>query len=390
MSGRHTPARNGTKSMNKDAEALNEAMVARLVGDAHVRSPRIERAFRSVLRHWFLREVALERVYSGTSIVIAHGKDGLATSSSSEPGIMAVMLEQLGAQSEERVLEVGTGSGYNTALLAALVGDSGSVTTVDIDHEVSVRARHSLRRAGLEAVSVIAGDGWLGAPERAPYNRIEVTVGVWDLSPEWVQQLKLGGVLVVPLWLKAGVQASVALLKREGALVSLSVEPCGFMRLRGAHAGPESYFALDGWAACLDDASSTQKDLLTRLVATKPVERAIASPVHGWFERLVFEEPSAVQMWTTDEAWPRSRQGLLLSQPEGLALVEGETLLAYGDAEAGDRLATWLRRRRGLSLSNLSVEAISADEDAPRGDGWLLRRPNFGFRLREEAPRREE
>jgi protein-L-isoaspartate(D-aspartate) O-methyltransferase len=369
-------------------ESLNDAMVARLIAEGHVRSARVEGAFRAVLRHWFLANVAFDEVYSGAAIPIARDEDMLPSSASSEPGIMARMLEQLGVEWGERTLEVGTGSGYNAALLATLSGPSGAVTTIDLDEKLAARARRSLREAGFDAVNVVTGDGWLGVSRDSPYDRIEVTVGVWDISPEWWTQLKPGGVLVVPLWLRAGVQASVAFTKLEDGLRSRSVEPCGFMPLRGPHAGPESYFVVDGWAICLDSPSNLQKVALEHLLAGEPVTRVIAAPQDGWFERLALDEPNAIQMWTMDAGRPRERRGLLLTEHESLALLEGSELLSFGSAAASNELEASMRRLRGLEVSALFVEAFPPDHPASPHN-WLFQRPNFSYWVRERQTHTE-
>jgi protein-L-isoaspartate(D-aspartate) O-methyltransferase len=364
--------------------ALNDAMVARLTAEGHVRRGSIDEALRTVLRHWFLPEVALDEVYSGAAISIALGDDMLSTSSSSEPGIMARMLEQLSVERGDRILEVGTGSGYNAALLATLSGPSGAVTTIDLDETIVARARGSLTEAGFDVVNVVMSDGWLGAEEGSPYDSIVVTASVWDVSREWHRQLKPGGILTVPLWLRAGVQASVAFIKVEDGFRSRSLECCGFMPLRGPHAGPERYFAVDGWAICLDSPSTLQKESLELLLASEPVRRPIDPPPDGWFERFAFDEPNAAQMWTTDAPWPRVCHGLLLTEHESLALVEGGELLSYGSSVAADSLEAFLMRVRGLNVSALLVEAFPPERPAPPHD-WLLRRPDFSYSVRERV-----
>jgi protein-L-isoaspartate(D-aspartate) O-methyltransferase len=110
-----------------------------------------------------------------------------------------MMLGQLDPQPGDRVLEIGAGTGYNAALLAELVSDTGSVTTVDIHPDVTDHARHALAETGYDRVRVVTGDGALGEPDHAPYDKIIVTVGPWDLPPAWFDQLAPGGTLVVPL-----------------------------------------------------------------------------------------------------------------------------------------------------------------------------------------------
>ncbi|HWC83884.1 MAG TPA: methyltransferase domain-containing protein, partial [Pseudonocardiaceae bacterium] len=95
------------------------------------------------------------------------------------PTVVAMMLGQLDPQPGENVLEIGAGTGYNAALLAELVGDTGQVTTIDIDLNVTAHARATLADTGYDQVRVITADGALGDPDHAPYDKIIVTVGPW-------------------------------------------------------------------------------------------------------------------------------------------------------------------------------------------------------------------
>jgi protein-L-isoaspartate(D-aspartate) O-methyltransferase len=149
---------------------------------------------------------------------------------------MAIMLEQLGVAAGQRVLEIGTGTGYNAALMSRLVGPDGSVVTVDIDPDLADRARAKLVAAGYPDVVVICGDGGFGARELAPYDRIIVTAGASDLAPEWLAQLGPGGRIALPLGLR-GIQLCMA-LERSGGLSwrSTSACRCGFIRMAGSYA----------------------------------------------------------------------------------------------------------------------------------------------------------
>jgi protein-L-isoaspartate(D-aspartate) O-methyltransferase len=139
------------------------------------------------------------------------------------------------------VLEIGTGTGYNAALMSRLVGPGGSVVTVDIDPDLADRARAHLTAAGYPDVTVICGDGGFGAPEFAPYDRIIVTAGASDLAPEWLAQLAPGGRIALPLSLR-GIQLCIA-LERSGGLCWRSLAPCrcGFIRMAGCYVGGEPY-----------------------------------------------------------------------------------------------------------------------------------------------------
>ena len=225
-----------------DAATVHGALVDGLVSRRCITDPRVEAAFRAVPRHLFLPSLAPEEAYRNVAIPTKF-VDGEAVSSSSQPEIMATMLEQLGLEPGHRVLELGAGTGYNAALMAHLVGDSGEVTTIDLDEDVVDGARAHLASAGFDRVRVALGDGALGYPDAAPFDRIILTVGAWDISPAWREQLRRDGRLVLPLAV-AGTQKSVAFAHAGDELVSLSISECLFMSLRGAFAAPPSRVAL--------------------------------------------------------------------------------------------------------------------------------------------------
>jgi protein-L-isoaspartate(D-aspartate) O-methyltransferase len=225
-----------------DVAALHQALVDGLVARGWIRSAGIEAAFRAVPRHLFLPGVEIEEIYRDQWIVTKR-LDGEAVSSSSQPQIMAVMLEQLGLEPGHRTMEIGAGTGDNAALMAHVTGEAGEVITVDIDPDLVEGAREHLAAAGLGRVRVVCADGGLGHPERAPYDRIILTVGAWDLAPAWREQLRPGGRLVVPVTV-GGVQKSVGFERAHDHLVSVSVKDCLFMPLRGAFAGPRTRLPL--------------------------------------------------------------------------------------------------------------------------------------------------
>lgn len=220
-----------------DATELQRELVDRLTRSGRLRSEPVAEAFRAVPRHHFLPGVDLARAYQDVAVPTKWAADGRPISSSSQPAIMAAMLEQLDVRPGHRVLEIGAGTGWNAALLAHLTGTAGWVTTVDIDQDIVDAARDHLRAAGVTGVEAVRGDGALGWPAGAPYDRIILTVAAGDLAPAWRAQL--GGRLVLPLALR-GVQHSVAFERTGDCLTSVSVVDCGFMELRGSLAGPRS------------------------------------------------------------------------------------------------------------------------------------------------------
>ena len=226
-------------------ESLRNALVDTLVEAGAIGNPAIERAFRAVPRHLFVPEAEIADAYTGRPVFLKWDGDRPA-SSSSQPTIMAIMLDQLRPESGMRVLEVGTGSGYNAAILSELAGVDGHVVSVDIDCPLVVEARRNLAAAGFSAAEVACCDGSMGYAHRAPYDRIVVTADARYVSPHWVDQLAEGGVLVAPLWFR-GFSLSVALEKRATGLRGLSASPCTFIPLRWIQERTEGYFPVQGY-----------------------------------------------------------------------------------------------------------------------------------------------
>ncbi len=226
------------------AAALRGGLVDELVAGGMIASREIEAAFRCVPRHLFAPDVPLDAAYANDVVRIKRDTHGVTISTVSAPWLQAAMLEQANLGPGMRCLEIGSG-GYNAALMAELVGPTGEVTTVDIDPEVADRARRCLGSAGFGHVNVVLADAEDGVAEHGPYDRIIVTVGVWDLPPAWMDQLAEGGRIVVPLRLR-GLSRSVVFVREGTSLVSLGHEMAGFVPVQGAGARPERLIPLYG------------------------------------------------------------------------------------------------------------------------------------------------
>src|SRR3984957_3055222 len=167
---------------------MRERLAPRGVARHRIGSERVAAALHAVPRHLFLPGQPPEATYADDAIVTKRDQAGQPISSSSQPAIMAIMLEQLGLAPGHRVLEIGAGTGYNAALISHIVGPSGQVTSIDIDPELVGTAREHLASAGFTEVTVTCADGAGGDPGHAPYDRIIATVGVSDLAPAWLAQ----------------------------------------------------------------------------------------------------------------------------------------------------------------------------------------------------------
>lgn len=199
----------------------------------------VERAFRTVFRHEFVPGTPLEHAYAARQVVTKRAADGSALSSASAPPLVARMLEQLAAVPGERILEIGAATGFNAALLGELVGPDGQVVTIEYDQDLSEGASDALARTGYaDRVEVRCGDGALGAPDRAPYDGIIVTVGAVDIPTQWWDQLTDEGRMIVPLELHPSGLTRSLRLHRTGLDTAVSTYQlvCGFVPMRGQSA----------------------------------------------------------------------------------------------------------------------------------------------------------
>ncbi|WP_344679650.1 methyltransferase domain-containing protein [Saccharopolyspora taberi] len=189
----------GTAGEDAEAAALREAMVAELRKLEVIRSDAVARAVGVVPRHVFAPGEPLKRSYAAKTILqTKRDEHGVPISMISAADIQAMMLEQAQLAPGMRVLEIGSG-GYNAPLIAELVGDTGQVTTVDIDSDVIERTRRYLDTAGYNQVQAVVADAAEGVASNAPYDCIIATTSAWDIPPAWTDQLAEGGRLVVPL-----------------------------------------------------------------------------------------------------------------------------------------------------------------------------------------------
>jgi len=217
------------ETVDDRAAHLRTKLVDDLLRSGVLRDSRWSQAFREVDRHAFLPKFFRQRTDGDWSpIDSAHSEwlslvyrdrvcvtqlnghdgaweqalrdgavSGVPTSSSSMPTIMAIMLEALRVRQSHRVLEIGTGTGYNAALLSHALGDD-QVTTIDVDPDVLRRAQALLAAAGYHPTCV-AGDGALGYPDRAPYDRVLCTCAVSRIPVAWLEQTVPGGLVVTTL-----------------------------------------------------------------------------------------------------------------------------------------------------------------------------------------------
>lgn len=385
-------------------------MVSGLIASGRIRTRGVERAFRAVPRHVFLPELPAEQAYQDEAVA-TKWVDGVAVSSASQPSMMAIMLEQLELRPGHRVLEIGAGTGYNAALMSEVVGPAGSVVAVDIDEDLVHSAGEHLAAAGVPGVTLATRDGALGFPERAPYDRIVLTVGSWDIQPAWWRQLAPGGRLLLPLSVR-GSQLSVALDLMPGPppyLRGISVRSCAFVRLRGQAAGPESSRPLDADGLAVQTGDQRELDTaglcaLLRSPGDERVSSVKLAAVDLWDGLglwLAVREPNVCRLLVSAAASDRSPSLLPVGMDGGTVALLGERGLAvvvpcghasaeldrrfpvavrpYGPdgADLADRLGgllgAWAAAGRP-SAAELRMRAYPSDTTPPPGAGSVLRK----------------
>jgi len=174
------------------------------IGDAAVL-----RAMEEVPRDQFVSPGLVEAAYADQALPIACGQ------TISQPYVVAYMTEQLAVRPHDRVLEIGTGSGYQAAILSRLARE---VVSIERYRTLAERAREKLAALGFANVDVLVGDGLAGSPERAPFDRILVTAAADHIPDALVEQLAEGGIMVLPLGPHSGPQYIVKLTKGESGL----------------------------------------------------------------------------------------------------------------------------------------------------------------------------
>jgi protein-L-isoaspartate(D-aspartate) O-methyltransferase len=198
-------------------------MVERQLRRRDVEDERVLAAMARVPRELFLPTELRDRAYDDAALPIGGGQ------TMSQPYIVAKMCELLSLDGDERVLDVGTGSGYHAAVLAELAEE---VVTIERVPELARRSREALVAAGYGNVDVRIGDGTLGVPDRAPYHAIAVAAAAPVLPESLYDQLKIGGRIVVPVGGRANQRLQLIVKSPEGPAVVRSV-PCRFVPLVG-------------------------------------------------------------------------------------------------------------------------------------------------------------
>jgi protein-L-isoaspartate(D-aspartate) O-methyltransferase len=208
-----------------DYAQARERMVQEQLVSRGIKDPRVLSAMAKVPRHLFLEGELWDHAYDDHPLPIGAGQ------TISQPYMVALMVEALGLKGTERVLEVGTGSGYAAAVLAELCAEVCSVEGVE---DLALKARTMLTSLGYRNVAVLVGDGTLGWEEHAPYDAIVISAAAPCIPRPLVEQLKTPGYLILPMGEKE-LQTLVRILKDGKGIREEYLGECQFVKLRGKY-----------------------------------------------------------------------------------------------------------------------------------------------------------
>jgi protein-L-isoaspartate(D-aspartate) O-methyltransferase len=210
-------------------EAAKQQMLQRQLRQRDINNPRVLAAMAKVPRERFIPPESFDRAYADQALPIDCGQ------TISQPYMVALMTQVLDLSGKEVVLEIGTGSGYQTAILAELTRE---VISIERHATLTAQAKAVLAAFGYANVTLLTGDGTLGWPERAPYDRIIVTATAAVCPPPLFAQLAEGGILVIPLGGKD--HQTLQAIRKEGGLPhAANISGCRFVPLVGLEGWPE-------------------------------------------------------------------------------------------------------------------------------------------------------
>jgi protein-L-isoaspartate(D-aspartate) O-methyltransferase len=366
------------------AAQLRSTLVADLIRSGDLVSPECIDAFLAVPRHVFVprffldqREVSisadpklnrewLELVYSDEPLLTQVGGSSQWLSSSSQPSLMAAMLEALQLSGKGRVLEIGTGTGYNAALLCEIVGDT-RVTSVDIDEELITSARRRLASAGYRP-TLVALDGAEGFPERSPYDRIIATCSVDRVPSPWLSQTAEEGLILVNLYRDLG----------GGAIAKLQVtekEASGhFVSFSGGYMPSRAYTMTNAFDLyeSRNESNPTQRPTRIGVDVFNNDSFGMFAALRMTAHRLTVtpeEEPEQLWLLSPDGSWACHTDG-----PTGPLVTQGGPARLWDTLESAytdwTSLGSPPRESFGLTVTQTGEHTLWYD--SPSGPSWTL------------------
>lgn len=322
--------------------------------------------------------------------LILHGdqeEDGNVPSSISQPSFVLRMLDLLQIEPGHNIFELGTGSGWNAALMGHLVGPGGRVESLEIIPEVARAAANAMQSQGISNVHVVEGDGAHGYADAAPYDRAIFTAGTFDLPRHFHAQIRDQGLLLVVVKTPGGGDNLFLLRKSGDHFASIESQTCGFVQLRG------SYEFKDLEPALIEKAVPVWSDLKDHEVSRRPFwwgskgKGAFVWATLGIRSFLGIVEPTFRAFKTAKEGESDKREhhyfGLWDAANHSLVVAEHDRLVAYGNVQAEQRLLEWLRSWVEMGMptaAGLDLKVYPIDVPLKAKDHqWIVRRRDSQF-----------
>lgn len=384
-------------------ERIAEAQ-QKLMTEITARHPNLDEAiltaFQATPRHHFVRqfyswpsnelirvdknnlETHLPLLYANRALLLFKDQEKEWNSPISQPSLVLEMIGKLQLKTGHNVFEVGTGSGWNAALMAQIVGKSGSVYSTDIIPEMVASAQEVCQELGLDSVKLFAQDGGNGLPKGAPFDRIIFTVGTHDIPWALVDQLREGGLMLVVIQNPGGGGDSLFLLEKRGnQLNSLEAEPCSFVSMQGISENPDiSPIDRSSW--------SSWETLRTQKIRQVPYYwggKGLSDFIYrteGVRSFLGIVEPR-FRLFVFSEGEDKGGFGLVASDQQSAVIATSKAITAYGQHDLTDQMLDLIREwvTQGMPVpTNFRLEIYPSSKTViPQSDQWLVRRRHAQF-----------
>lgn len=290
-------------------------------------------------------------LYGNTALALVLTADFKAPSTISQPSLVLMMLADLKIESGHKILELGTASGWNAAMLGRLVGEQGAVHSIEIIPALAASAKKTIANLGLEQVNVIAGDGAFGYADGAPYDRIIFTVGSYDIPKTLQVQLKEGGLLLMVLKNRGLGDNLLLLQKKEDHFEVLKNSTCSFVPLTGAyqmeHLNPIALETISFWPKIKNKEVVSQAFWWGMATESRRMYQWKLMGIVSFLEIVVpnfqmFRSATGICFGLVDEA------------SQSIALWKNDRLIAYGNTTALDELKEKIQWYTNLGMPGSS------------------------------------
>jgi len=372
----------------------------RMVKDMAVKIPFkdeiYKEAFLSVDRHCFIKEIYgydehildfkimdnlssnegdfLRRVYSDSSILYLKDSEG-KLSSVSMPSVVSAMINLSEMKRGDKVLEIGAGSGYSTAVFSNIVGEDGFVCATEISKEIFEITKKNLDTCSLENIHIENNDGGFGIEDFATYDRIIVSCTTADITDHWIKQLKMGGILVAPL-VTRGYQVMISLKKiDEDVLTGKIYWPVRFFPLSGKFSIISHYSfssrELRSMKKIIETTSNTDEEFSEEI-------RALSSDtLKSFLFFLSVKNQNAICYYPREDVSDGMGYGIFLrtGNMSGFSLLFGSKSVYWGNMESHNMLKAELKIYKAMGMPNLyssKIKVFSRRDDYPLGEREFL------------------